>query len=57
MIDEDIKYYAKTGALVTLLAKCENLKNFKVTRSMVNDVIAAAEDYLELCDEDEEDAT
>ena len=54
MIDEDIKYYAKTGALVTLLAKCENLKNFTVTRSMVNDVIAAAEDYLELCDEEEE---
>lgn len=55
MIDEDIKYYAKTGALVTLLEKCENLKSFKVTRCMVNDVIAAAEDYLELCDEEEDD--
>lgn len=55
MIDEDIKYYAKTGALVTLLVKCENLKNFKVTRCMVSDVIAEAEDYLELCEEEEDD--
>lgn len=56
MTDEILNGYAKTGVLVTLLAKCENLKNFTVTRSMVEDVIVAAEDYIELCDEEEDDA-
>lgn len=55
MTDEDIMSYAKTGALVTLMVKCEKLKNFTATRSMVEDVMSAAEDYLELCDEEEDD--
>lgn len=56
MTDECIKEYAKLGALHELLQMCENLRCFTpITKSMVEAVIAAAEDYLELCDEEEDD--
>lgn len=56
MTDENRKNYAKLGALSDLLAMCANLREFTyITRSMVEGVKAAAEAYLELCDEEEDD--
>lgn len=55
MTEEKRKTYAKLGALVTLLTMCEMLKSAKNSRSKAEDVKAAAEDYLELCDEEEDD--
>ncbi len=54
MTDESIKHYAKIGTLCSLLALCENLRK-SAKRSEVVAVKAAAEAYLELCDEEEDD--
>ena len=54
MTDECIKHYAKIGALCSLLALCENLRK-SAKRFEVEDVKEAAEAYLELCDEEEDD--
>lgn len=56
MTDEMLKAYAKIGALACLLTKCDALKVAKGTRSSAEEVKSAAEDYLELCDEEEDDA-
>lgn len=53
MTDEDRKEYARLGALALLLGKCAKLIKDTVTRSMVESLIAVAQDYLELCDEEE----
>lgn len=56
MTDENIKEYAKLGVLHELLQRCEDLRCFTpIKQSMVEDVKAAAEAYLELCDEEEDD--
>ena len=55
MTDEDRKEYARLGALTLLLGKCANLREVTVTRSRVESLIAVAQDYLDLCDEEEDD--
>ena len=55
MTDEDRKEYAKLGVLALLLGKCANLREITVTRSRVESLIAVAQDYLDLCDEEEDD--
>ena len=50
-----LKTYAKLGALVSLLSKCEVLKDARDSRGKAEEVKEAAEDYLELCDEEEDD--
>ncbi len=55
MTDEKLKAYAKVGALAVLLTKCDALKVSKDTRSMAEEVKEAAEAFIEVCDEEEDD--